>query len=78
MKMEILESMIMLASLHTVRREKAMNEKKRYRQLSLPENLQGWYKPEFDASGWQSGQAPIGKGTWKFRDYPEAKMQSKW
>lgn len=30
--------------------------------LTLPEGMDGWFKPGFDDSGWNSGKAPIGKG----------------
>lgn len=38
-------------------------EGKRYRHVTLPAGMEDWYKPEFTASGWQSGKAPIGKGS---------------
>jgi hypothetical protein len=37
-------------------------EGRRYRQVALPAGMESWFKPEFDASAWQSGKAPIGKG----------------
>jgi hypothetical protein len=37
-------------------------EGRRYRQVTLPAGMENWYKPEFDASAWASGKAPIGKG----------------
>lgn len=37
-------------------------EGKRMREVTLPSGTEGWFKPEFDASGWKSGPAPIGKG----------------
>jgi hypothetical protein len=30
--------------------------------LTLPEDLDGWFMPDFDDSSWSSGRAPIGKG----------------
>jgi hypothetical protein len=42
-------------------------EKKRFRDVTLPAGLEGWYQPGFDDSQWQSGKAPIGKGIWKHR-----------
>ncbi len=42
-------------------------EKKRFRDVTLPAGLKGWYRPGFDDSDWDSGKAPIGKGTWKHR-----------
>ena len=55
-------------------------EKKRYREITLPEELKNWYKPGFDDSGWNSGKAPIGKGTWKHRTIgnAEVKYNSEW
>ncbi len=49
------------------RPEDAMHprEKKRFRNVTLPEGLEGWYKPTFDDSRWNSGKAPIGKGLFK-------------
>jgi hypothetical protein len=37
-------------------------EGRRYRQVTLSAGMENWFKPEFDASGWQTGKAPIGKG----------------
>jgi len=37
-------------------------EQKRFRDVALPAGLENWYKPDFDASKWSSGKAPIGKG----------------
>jgi alpha-glucosidase (family GH31 glycosyl hydrolase) len=43
----------------------------------VPENLEGWYKPDFDDSTWQKGLAPVGKGELKIGEqtYP---VRSKW
>ena len=40
---------------------------KRFRDVTLPEDLEEWYLPEYDASKWNSGKAPIGKGVFKGR-----------
>jgi hypothetical protein len=43
-------------------------EHKRFRDsanITLPAELKGWYKPEFDDSAWKSGTAPIGTGEFK-------------
>jgi hypothetical protein len=37
---------------------------RRFRDVTLPTGLEKWYKPEFDASAWSSGKAPIGKGVY--------------
>jgi hypothetical protein len=39
-----------------------LREGRRYRAVELPDNLQDWFKPEFDDTAWQQGLAPIGKG----------------
>jgi hypothetical protein len=56
----------------------AAKEKKRFRQITLPAELKDWNKPEFDDGKWQSGRAPIGKGSWQFRDFPLVKTHSTW
>jgi alpha-galactosidase len=55
-------------------------EKKRYRIIALPDELQRWYIPDFDDGKWSSGQAPIGKGSWKHRMIGNAtvKYNSQW
>ena len=47
--------------------ELTKQEKKRFRDVTLPAGLENWAMPGFDDSQWHSGQAPIGKGTWKHR-----------
>jgi alpha-galactosidase len=42
-------------------------EKKRFRDVTLPAGLEDWYKADFDDSQWPGGKAPIGKGTWTHR-----------
>lgn len=37
-------------------------EKKRFRNIALPAELQGWFEPGFNDSGWKQGKAPIGVG----------------
>jgi hypothetical protein len=36
----------------------------RNRPVTVPKELEGWFKPEFDDSAWNSGKAPIGRGRW--------------
>jgi hypothetical protein len=52
-------------------------EGKRFRDIELPEDLQGWQAPGYDDSGWHQGQAPIGIGTWK-RDGVSFANRSDW
>ena len=40
---------------------------RRFRDIALPTDLQGWERPDYDDSQWSQGQAPIGKGVWKHR-----------
>jgi Family of unknown function (DUF6288) len=40
-------------------------EKKRFRDIDLPEELNGWQKPGYDDSKWNQGRAPIGTGDFK-------------
>ncbi|MCH5378275.1 MAG: sialate O-acetylesterase, partial [Planctomycetes bacterium] len=42
-------------------------ETKRFRDVTLPADMEQWYAPEFDDSLWKRGQAPIGTGIWKHR-----------
>ncbi len=37
-------------------------EGKRFRNITLPAELQEWFEPGFDDSGWKQGKAPIGVG----------------
>jgi hypothetical protein len=37
-------------------------EGKRFRNITLPPGLNGWFEPGFDDSGWRQGKAPIGVG----------------
>ena len=37
-------------------------EKKRFRNVELPDGLQGWYEVDYDDSQWEEGHAPIGVG----------------
>jgi len=50
-------------------------EKKRFRDVTLPAGLQGWAQPGFDDSTWNSGKAPIGKGVWKHRTIGDGTVQ---
>jgi hypothetical protein len=43
-------------------------EKKRFRNLHVPDELSDWMAPDFDDSKWSEGRAPIGVGVFKKRD----------
>ena len=55
-------------------------EGKRFRDVTLPDGLAQWYLPEFDASRWTTGQAPIGKGVFKAKrgTQPVVENHSTW
>jgi hypothetical protein len=40
-------------------------EKRRFRDIQLPEELKGWQAPDYDDSKWNQGGAPIGTGDFK-------------
>ena len=40
-------------------------EKKRFRDIQLPDELKGWQTPDYDDSHWKQGCAPIGVGNFK-------------
>ena len=52
-------------------------EKKRFRDVTLPAGLKNWTLPGFDDSKWNSGKAPIGKGIWKHRLIGKGTVQYK-
>ncbi|MFN9036566.1 MAG: sialate O-acetylesterase, partial [Planctomyces sp.] len=37
---------------------------RRFRDITLPAEMQDWYQPDFDDSKWTAGKAPVGKGVW--------------
>jgi len=51
------------------------NEKKRFRNVTLPGGLAQWHTPGFDDSKWSSGKAPIGKGVWRHRTIGKGTVQ---
>jgi len=50
-------------------------EKKRFRDVTLPAGLERWTLPDFDDSQWNRGKAPIGKGVWKHRTIGDGTVQ---
>jgi hypothetical protein len=40
-------------------------ERRRFREIQLPDDLKDWFKPEYDDSTWNSGRAPVGTGIYK-------------
>lgn len=51
---------------------------RRFRDITLPAELENWYQPEFDDSQWTEGKAPIGKGVWKHSGITLDKFPSMW
>ena len=49
----------------TEKDRKPLREKKRFRDIQLPDELKGWQAAEYDDSKWQKGRAPIGVGVFK-------------
>jgi hypothetical protein len=52
-------------------------DRKRFREVKLPDGFEGWHKPGFDDSKWNKGAAPIGIGEFKKRDL-QATARSAW
>jgi len=40
-------------------------EKRRFRDIQLPDELKGWHAPDYDDSQWNQGGAPVGTGDFK-------------
>ena len=62
-------------------REKDKKERKhvvRNRRVTLPEELEGWFRPEYDDSAWKIGKAPIGRGLWKGAKKGDYEYRSDW
>jgi hypothetical protein len=51
---------------------------RRFRDITLPAEMENWYAPDFDDSQWASGKAPIGKGVWKNSGITIEKNPSQW
>ena len=51
---------------------------KRFRDITLPTGMENWHMPDFDASKWTSGKAPIGKGVWDHSGVILDKFPSAW
>jgi hypothetical protein len=52
-------------------------ERRRMRDLQLPEDLKDWFKPEYDDSKWSSGRAPVGTALYRGQS-PAFANQSDW
>jgi len=50
-------------------------EKKRFRDVTLPAGLHRWCLPEFDDSQWNRGKAPVGKGVWRHHTIGDGTVQ---
>lgn len=56
----------------------ATYDARRFRDITLPGTIEGWYKPDFDDSKWPQGKAPIGKGLWNHSGIKLNQFPSKW
>jgi hypothetical protein len=53
-------------------------EKKRFRDVQLPDALKGWHQSDYDDSQWSRGHAPIGVGICKGRGGVSFENRSDW
>jgi hypothetical protein len=53
-------------------------EGRRFRDITLPAEMENWRTPNFDDSKWTEGKAPIGKGVWKHSGITLDKSPSRW
>ena len=51
---------------------------RRFRDVTLPAEIETWHRPEFDDSNWAEGKAPIGKGSWKHSGITLKNVPSTW
>ncbi|HET6383960.1 MAG TPA: sialate O-acetylesterase [Armatimonadota bacterium] len=51
---------------------------RRFRDITLPAELEQWSMPNFDDSRWKQGKAPIGKGVWNNSGITLEKYPSAW
>ncbi|MFM2169783.1 MAG: hypothetical protein RI957_12 [Verrucomicrobiota bacterium] len=51
---------------------------RRFRDITLPAEMENWFMPEFDDSQWTAGKAPIGKGVWNHNGITLDQFPSKW
>ena len=51
---------------------------RRFRDITLPAEMENWPRPDFDDSKWTSGKAPIGKGVWDHSGIKLDKFPSTW
>ncbi len=51
---------------------------RRFRDITLPAEMENWYQADFDDSSWMSGKAPIGKGLWNHSGITMNKFPSTW
>ncbi len=40
-------------------------ERRRFREIQLPDDLKDWFHPDYDDSKWSEGRAPVGTGLYK-------------
>jgi len=62
----------------TEKDRKHPREKKRFRDVQLPPQLEGWFEPAYDAGTWNKGRAPIGTGVCRGRGGVSFENRSDW
>jgi alpha-galactosidase len=51
---------------------------RRFRDITLPAEMEDWYRPEFDDQKWTAGQAPVGKGAWDHSGIKLDRFPAQW
>jgi alpha-galactosidase len=51
---------------------------RRFRDITLPAEMENWYQPDFDDRKWTEGKAPIGKGVWDHSGIKMNQFTSPW
>jgi hypothetical protein len=67
-------------SFHPTEKKDIMSKSsgRRFRKVQLAPGLDGWFKPGFNAKGWQTGPAPIGKGAHPLQGKNPPPIASPW
>ena len=51
---------------------------RRFRDITLPAEMESWHQPDFDDHKWAEGKAPIGKGVWDHSGIKLNQFPSSW
>jgi hypothetical protein len=52
-------------------------ERRRFRDITMPDDLKDWFKPDYDDSKWNAGRAPVGTALYRGKA-PTFPNQSDW